>query len=503
MAHDSQPDTVRVRFPPSPTGLLHVGGLRSALFNWLFARHHGGVFILRIEDTDRKRYEPEALSDILDSLRWLGLDWDEGPEVGGDYGPYFQSERLDIYRQFARQLIENGHAYYCFCTPERLARLRQEQTQRKDEFVGYDRHCRSLDPGQAAERVAAGERAVVRLKMPLEGQTTFHDLIRGEITVDNSTQDDLVLLKSDGYPTYHLANVVDDHLMRITHIMRAEEWISTAPRHVQLYRAFGWQMPAIAHLPVVLDPSGKGKMSKRRKAGPGGQDLPVLVRDFRAAGYLPEAMFNFLALVGWSYDGHTELMTREEIIQRFSIRHINPAPAAFNYDKLDYMNGVYIRALAADDLADRMLPFLTKAGLAADREVVVRLVPLVQERMKRLDEAPGVVDFFFMEELPDYEPGLLIPKKMDAASTHNLLSQARAVLEGANPFSQDVLERALRDLAERLDVKAGQLFSPIRVAVCGRPVAPPLFGTLEVLGRERVLARIDAALAKLKTLGLE
>jgi glutamyl-tRNA synthetase len=503
MTHDSQPDAVRVRFPPSPTGLLHVGGLRSALFNWLFARHHGGVFILRIEDTDRKRYEAGALSDLLDSLRWLGLDWDEGPEVGGDHGPYFQSERLDIYQQYTHQLIENNHAYYCFCTPERLARLREEQQRRKDEFVGYDRHCRSLDPGQSAERVAAGETAVVRLKMPLEGQTTFHDLIRGDITVDNSTQDDLVLLKSDGYPTYHLANVVDDHLMDISHIMRAEEWISTAPRHVQLYRAFGWQMPAIAHLPVVLDPSGKGKMSKRRKVGPDGQDLPVLVRDFRAAGYLPEAMFNFLALVGWSYDGHTELMTREEIIQRFSVRHINPAPAAFNYDKLDYMNGVYIRALAADDLADRMLPFLAEAGLAADRESVVRTVPLVQERMKRLNEAPGVVDFFFVEELPDYDPGLLIPKKMDAASTFDLLGHARATLEAVSPFTHAALEAALRNLAERLDVKAGQLFSPIRVAVCGRPVAPPLFGTLEVLGRQRALERVDAALEKLKALQLE
>lgn len=503
MTHDPPSDTVRVRFPPSPTGFMHVGGLRSALFNWLFARHQGGAFILRIEDTDRKRYEPEALSDLLDSLRWLGLDWDEGPQVGGDYGPYFQSERLDIYGQYTQQLIEDGHAYYCFCTPERLARLREEQARRKDEFVGYDRHCRSLDPGQSAERVGAGERAVVRLKMPLEGQTTFHDLIRGDITVDNSTQDDLVLLKSDGYPTYHLANVVDDHLMRITHIMRAEEWISTAPRHVQLYRAFGWQMPAIAHLPVVLDPSGKGKMSKRRKAGPDGQDLPVLVRDFRAAGYLPEAMFNFLALVGWSYDGHTELMTREEIIQRFSVEHINPAPAAFNYDKLDYMNGVYIRALAPGDLADRMLPFLAEAGLAVDRESVVRIVPLVQERMKRLDEAPGVVDFFFVEELPAYDPGLLIPKKMDVASTLGLLGQARTVLEEVSLFTQDALETALRELAERLGVKSGQLFGPIRVAVCGRPVAPPLFGTLEVLGRERALGRIDAALEKLHALELE
>jgi glutamyl-tRNA synthetase len=235
---DLQANTVRVRFAPSPTGALHVGGLRSALFNWLFARHHQGTFVLRIEDTDRARYDPEALSDLLESLRWLGLNWDEGPEVDGDYGPYFQSERLELYQKYARELVEGGHAYYCFCSPERLARLRQEQ--QGQEFHGYDRHCRWLDPTESANRVAGGESHVVRLKMPVEGQTTFHDLIRGDITVDNSTQDDLILLKSDGYPTYHLANVVDDHLMGITHIMRADEWIPTAPRHVQLYQALGW-----------------------------------------------------------------------------------------------------------------------------------------------------------------------------------------------------------------------------------------------------------------------
>lgn len=487
---------VRVRFSPSPTGLLHVGGLRTALFNWLFARHSGGRFILRIEDTDQSRYDAQAVPDLLASLRWLGLDWDEGPEVGGEYGPYFQSQRLDIYQRYARQLVESGHAYYCFCSPERLAELRQQQLQRK-EALGYDRHCRHLDPQQAAERVAAGESAVIRLKMPLEGQTTFHDLIRGDITVDNSTQDDLVLLKSDGFPTYHLANVVDDHLMRITHIMRADEWIPTAPRHVRLYQAFGWQMPLIAHLPVVLDPSGKGKMSKRKQVAADGHELPVLVRDFRAAGYLPEAMFNFLALVGWSYDGHTELMTRQEIIERFSIEHINPAPAVFDYEKLDYFNGVYIRQLDADDLTERLLPFLERAGLPAERSVVRRIVPLIQERMERLDQAPGLVDFFFVEQLPDYDAALLIPQKLDAAATRRLLQDARRTLAELTPFSHDHLEEGLRARAQALGVKPGQYFSPIRVAVCGRSVAPPLFGTLEVLGRERVLDRIDQALNKL------
>jgi glutamyl-tRNA synthetase len=491
------PNTVRVRFPPSPTGLLHVGGLRSALFNWLFARHTGGAFVLRIEDTDRKRYDARALPDLLDSLRWLGLDWDEGPEVSGDYGPYFQSERLHLYQEYAQQLLASGDAYYCFCMSTRQAEGVSEQTAPRGAATGYGRHCRGLDPRAAAERVAGGEPAVIRLKMPLDGRTTFHDLIRGDITVENSTQDDVVLLKSDGYPTYHLANVVDDHLMQITHIMRAAEWIPTAPRHVQLYQAFGWQMPAIAHLPIVLDPSGKGKMSKRKKVAADGRVLPVHVRDFRAAGYLPEALFNFLALIGWHYDDHTEIMTRQEIIERFSIERINPAAAAFNYDKLDHFNGVYIRGLSADDLTDRLMPFVERAGFCPDSATMRRITPLIQERMQRLDEVGGLVDFFFVEQLPDYDACELIPKKSDAAEAFRLLEAARKTLAAVEPFEHDALENALRGLAVSLGVKAGQLFQPIRVAACGRMVAPPLFGTLAILGRVRVLQRIDSALGKL------
>ena len=490
-------NTVRVRFAPSPTGFLHAGGLRSALFNWLFARHSGGVFILRIEDTDRKRYDPHALPDLLESLRWLGLDWDEGPEIGGDYGPYFQSQRTHLYQQYARQLLDGGDAYYCFCASERHADGNPEQALSRGASSSYDRRCRPLDSQLATERVTEGESAVIRLKMPLEGRTTFHDLIRGDISVDNSTQDDVVLLKSDGYPTYHLANVVDDHLMRVSHIMRADEWIATAPRHVQLYKALGWQMPAVAHLPVVLDPSGKGKMSKRKKVAADGHVLPVHVRDFREAGYLPEALFNFLALIGWHYDDHTELMTRQEIVDRFTIERINPTAAAFNYAKLDYFNGVYIRALPVGGLTDRLLPFLARAGYPADRQTLIRVTPLVQERMERLDQIAGLVDFFFQEQLPGYDPLELIPKKADAAEARRFLMSARDLLAGVEPFEHDAIERALRGLAETLHVKPGQLFQPIRVAVCGRMVAPPLFGTLEVLGRACVLRRIDQALGKL------
>jgi glutamyl-tRNA synthetase len=501
---------VRVRFPPSPTGLLHVGGLRSALFNWLFARHTGGTFILRIEDTDRKRYDPRAVPDLLENLRWLGLDWDEGPEVGGDYGPYFQSERTHLYQQYAQQLLASGDAYYCFCASARGADGDPEATPvpgpgttavRRGAATGYDRRCRDLDPQASAARVASGESAVIRLKMPLTGHTTFHDLLRGDITVDNTTQDDVVLLKSDGYPTYHLANVVDDHLMQVTHIMRAEEWIATAPRHVQLYHALGWQMPAIAHLPVVLDPSGKGKMSKRKKTAPDGRVLPVLVRDFRSAGYLPEAMFNFLALIGWHYDAHTEFMTRAEIIERFTIERINPTAAAFNYAKLDHFNGAYIRGLSVDDLTDRLMPFLARAPFRADRPSMQRIVPLIQERLERLDQVAGLVDFFFVEPLPDYDPQTLLPKKVDAAEARRLLAAGRDALAGVTPFEHDDIEVVLRGLAERLGVKPGPLFQPIRVATCGRLVAPPLFGTLEILGRERVLARVERALETLAGVG--
>ncbi|MGA9348166.1 MAG: glutamate--tRNA ligase, partial [Anaerolineae bacterium] len=390
---------VRVRFAPSPTGYLHVGGARTALFNWLFARKHNGAFILRIEDTDRKRYEPEAVGNILESLRWLGLEWDEGPEVGGDYGPYYQSQRLDIYQKYAQQLVDSGHAYHCYCSPERLAQVREEQRRRGEPNLGYDRHCRYLTAKQRAEYEAQGIVPVVRLKVPLEGQTSFHDVLHGDITVDNARLDDLVLLKSDGYPTYHLANVVDDTLMLITHIMRADEWLPSVPKHVLLYDAFGWEIPIYAHLPVILAPTGKGKLSKRH----GG----VAVHEFRQEGYLSEAMVNFLALVGWAYDDKTEFFTRQELIEKFSLEGVNKSPAAFSYEKLEWMNGVYIRQLGLDDLAERLMPFLTGAGLPADLSTVRRIVPLVQERLKRLTGAVEWVDFFFVDQI-SYEPSLLV-----------------------------------------------------------------------------------------------
>ncbi|MFQ5812004.1 MAG: glutamate--tRNA ligase [Anaerolineae bacterium] len=477
-------NTVRVRFAPSPTGYLHVGGARTALFNWLFARHHDGTFILRIEDTDRTRYEPEAVQNIMDSLRWLGLEWDEGPEVGGDYGPYFQSQRLDLYQKYAQQLVDSGHAYRCYCSPERLALMREAQRRRGESNLGYDRHCRYLAARERAEYEAQGIVPVVRLKVPLEGQTSFHDVLHGDTTVDNASLDDLVLLKSDGYPTYHLANVVDDHLMEISHIMRADEWLPSVPKHVLLYDAFGWEIPVYAHLPVILAPTGKGKLSKRH----GG----VAVHEFRREGYLPEAMVNFLALVGWAYDDKTEFFTRQELIERFDLAGVSKSPAAFSYDKLEWMNGAYIRQLGPDDLAERLLPFLTGAGLPADLATVRRIVPLVQERLKKLAKVVEWTDFFFTAEF-DYDPQLIIGKKMTAEESLAALRKARQTLAALPDFEEDTLEEALRTLVEELSLKAGQLFGIIRVAATGKKVAPPLFGTLSVLGRERVLERLGDA----------
>jgi glutamyl-tRNA synthetase len=476
--------TVRVRFAPSPTGYLHVGGARTALFNWLFARKHNGAFILRIEDTDRKRYEPEAVGNILESLRWLGLEWDEGPEVGGDYGPYYQSQRLGIYQKYAQQLVDSGHAYYCYCSPERLAQVREEQRRRGEPDVGYDRHCRYLTAKQRNEYEARGIVPVVRLKVPLEGQTSFHDVLHGDITVDNARLDDLVLLKSDGYPTYHLGNVVDDTLMQITHIMRADEWLPSIPKHILLYQAFGWEIPVYAHLPIILSPTGKGKLSKRH----GG----VAVHEFQQEGYLPEAMVNFLALVGWAYDDKTEFFTRQELIEKFSLEGVNKSPAAFSYDKLEWMNGVYIRQLGLDDLAERLMPFLTGAGLPANLSTVRRIVPLVQERLKKLTDAVEWVDFFFVDQI-SYEPSLLVGKKMTAAESLTALRKARQALATLPDFEEETLEKALRALADQLGLKDRQFFGIIRVAATGKNVAPPLFGTLSILGRERVLERLDDA----------
>ena len=489
---------VRVRFAPSPTGYLHLGGARTALYNWLFARHMGGRFILRMEDTDRTRYHPEAIPDLLAGLRWLGLWWDEGPEVGGEYGPYFQSDRLPLYHKYAEQLVQEGRAYRCYCSTERLASLRAEQREH-DGAAGYDRHCRYLTAKQIADYEAQGIRPVVRLAAPLEGTTSFDDLLRGHITVRNEQLDDLVLLKSDGFPTYHLGVVVDDHLMAITHVIRGEEWLSSAPKHVLLYDALGWEMPVHAHLPLILDPSGKGKLSKRKKKMADGQEMLTYIHEFRDEGYLPEALFNFLALVGWSYDAEHEFFGRDELIRLFDLSRVSKSPGAFSYDKLEFMNAAYIRALGQNDLASRLLPILKEDGIVADFQSVLSFVPHIQERLKLLTDAADWIDFAFVNEIA-YDPQELLQKKLSPAQAGAALTACADALGALRAFGEAEIEAALRGLAEASGLKAREFFGAVRVAVTGKSVAPPLFGSLAILGQQRAVARLRDAVSRLEAL---
>jgi glutamyl-tRNA synthetase len=481
---------VRVRFAPSPTGAPHVGNVRTALFNWLWARHCGGKFILRVEDTDQAREVENGLELIMESLRFLGLDWDEGPDIGGAYGPYRQSERLPIYRKHAEELAAKGAAYYCYCTPERLEQMRREQ-QARGEPSRYDRRCRWYTPQQRAEHEAAGEPHVVRLAVPLEGETTLHDFIHGDITIQNRDVDDQVLMKSDGFPTYHMAVVVDDHLMEITHVMRGDDWIPSFPKHILLYQAFGWQPPEHGHVPNVMGPD-KRKLSKRHGA--------TSVIQFRDAGYLSEALVNFLALLGWSYDDHTELFTRRQLTELFTLDKIGRSPAIFDFAKLDWMNGYYIRTLDAEDLADKLMPFLERAGLNPERPTVRAVVPLVQARLKRLDEIVERADFIFKDRL-EYDPQLLIGPKMTGVESLNALRTASKVLHGLASFDDEgEVERELRAAAERLGLKPAQFLGVLRVAVTGKTVTPPLIGTLKILGREKTIQRVRAGLNYLENI---
>jgi glutamyl-tRNA synthetase len=484
-------EKVRVRFAPSPTGHPHVGNIRTAMFNWLMARHEGGSFILRIEDTDVARKVKGAVEAIMDSLRWLGIDWDEGPDVGGDYGPYYQSQRLELYKAAAGRLVEQGDAYYCYCSPERLEALRSEQVKRKQP-PGYDRLCRDLTKEQRAKKEAEGIKPVVRFKVPLTGQTAYNDVIWGSVAFDNSTLDDFVLLKSDGYPTYHLANVVDDHAMEISHVIRGEEWISSTPRHLLLYQALDFKPPQFVHHPMILGPD-RAKLSKRHGA--------VSILDYQEMGYLPQTMFNFLALIGWSLDDKTELMSRQELVENFSLERIGKTGAIFNREKLDWMNGVYIRQLTGDEFFEAVQPYLMEdldAGkaLIESEEYVRAVLPLVQERARTLVEVAELAQFFFIAQ-PDYEPPLLIGKGMDNEATARALRAAQEKLRPLSSFDADSLEGVLRPLAAELGLKTGQLFAVLRVAVTGRTAAPPLFATMAVLGKERCLKRIEAAIPKL------
>jgi glutamyl-tRNA synthetase len=484
-------EPVRVRFAPSPTGKVHAGNIHTAIFDYLLARHTGGTFILRIEDTDTERKEEGAVEHMMEAMKWLGLDWDEGPGVGGPYGPYYQSQRLHLYKEAAEKLVAQGDAYYCYCSPERLEAMRKEQEERK-LGSGYDRTCRNLTAEERAAKEAQGIKPVVRFKVPLEGQTGFHDIIYGDVVFENSIIDDFIMLKSDGYPTYHLGSVVDDHAMKITHVIRDEGWISSTPRHLLMYRALGITPPVYVHMPVIVG-ADRAKLSKRRGA------IPIL--EYRELGYLPEALFNFLVLIGWSLDDKTEIMTRKQIIENYSLERMSRNAAAFNQEKLDWMNGVYIRSLSAEELTNRVLPFMEKdlppeIKRPLDVNYVSQIVPLMRERINTLKDAAVYADFFFADKL-EYEASKFVDKKTNVETALKALQAAEEKLSTLGSFSRDLLEGALRHLAEDMGIKAGQLFNVIRVAVTARDATPPLFETMEVLGKERCLKRIKAALSVL------
>ena len=465
---------VRVRYAPSPTGALHLGGARTALFNFLFARQQDGQFLLRIEDTDRARLKEGSQESIEQGLRWLGMQWDEPPVI--------QSQRKEVYREAAGSLLESGAAYRCFCTPERLEQMRAEQRARH-EPERYDRHCRGIPREESDRRAAAGERYVIRQAMPLEGSTTFVDLVMGSVTFRNETLDDHVLLKSDGFPTYHLAFAVDDHQSRISHVIRGDGWLPSAPKHLLLFQAFDWLPPAFAHVPLVLGPDKK-PLAKRH----GAKD----VLEYRDAGYLPEAVDNFIAFLGWSPGTEQDVLTMDELIAKFSIEKIQASPAIANLERLDWLNGQFIRRMPAAELAERVAPKLPGTSAVA----VLPLIPLVQERLRSLNEAPEMLRFFF-EPPKDYRPEQVIPKGKDARSARSGLERAAECLGGVTPWDGPSIEAALRALAEEVGWSSRDLFMALRVAVTGRPVTPPLIESIAHLDRHDVVDRIKRAAEKL------
>lgn len=519
---------IRVRFAPSPTGYLHIGNLRVCLYNYLFARQNKGKLILRIEDTDRERYVEGAIENLIKTLKSIGLVYDDGP--------YLQSKRLKIYQEYAQKLINSGRAYYCFCTEDELEKMRQEQMTNKMPPM-YDKRCRKLTPEEVTLRLRSLQQSsgqaeqpyVVRLKIPEEGSIMVKDLIRGEIEFDLKTIDDQVLLKSDGYPTYHLAVVVDDYLMKITHVIRGEDWLPSTPKHLLLYRAFGWQPPQFAHLPLILNPD-RSKLSKRQG--------DVAAEDYLAQGYLPEALLNFIALLGWNPGGEQEIFSLNELIKLFSLEKIQKSGAIFNREKLDWMNGYYIRKMGVSELTEKCIPYLVRSGLIRplisnfpsldspsrrggqfliskqvskskpqiaqtdeliDFKWLTKIVSLEQERLKRLDEIGERTKFFFVDKL-EYEPDILIWKKMDKPAISdnlNLIKEKLASLT-APKFKAKNIQAILNKLVEKGG--AGEIFWPFRVALSGQKSSPPPAEIAEILGKDKTIKRIDQSLDKIKAL---
>ncbi len=485
---------IRVRFAPSPTGYLHVGGARTALFNWLFARHHGGSFILRIEDTDVERSTEESARQIIQSLTWLGIDWDEGPLKGGDYGPYFQSERLSLYREYSQKLLDEGKAYLCFCTQEELAREREE-ARKQGRPPRYSGRCRDLSLEERERCLEEGRRPVIRLMVPRQGTTVVSDLIRGEVSFENKVFDDFIIVKSDGMPTYNFACVVDDSTMKISHVIRAEEHLSNTPKQMMLYRALGFSLPKFAHVPMILAPD-RSKLSKRHGA--------TSVEEFREQGYLPEVIVNYLALLGWSPGDNREIMGIDEIITEFSLDRVSKTAAVYDTKKLTWLNAHYIRETAVDDLIKTALPFLEKEGILREPvpdstyQKLRDAVEAVQDRVKTVAEIPHAVSYFFSDDFEYEEKG--VNKHFKKEGVADLLRAARERLAEVEPFDLETTEKAYRALIAERGIKGGQLIHPTRVALTGRTFGPGLFDVMVILGKERTLERLDRAIKMIEKL---
>ncbi len=475
---------VRVRVAPSPTGVPHVGTAYVALFNLAFAQKHDGTFVLRIEDTDRERSRRQYEKKIFEGLQWLDLNWDEGPDCGGTYGPYRQSERTDLYREHVEQLLDNGRAYECFCSEERLEKLRERQKQ-EGQPLGYDGRCRALSPEERKRKKENGASYVVRLRVDDDGNTSFEDRIRGEITFDHREIDDQVLLKSDGYPTYHLANVVDDHHMDISHVMRAEEWISSTAKHILLYEAFDWKPPVYAHLPLLRN-KDQSKISKREN--------PVSILWYREQGYLPEALVNFLSLMGFSMPDESELYSFDRLVEEFSFDRMRTTAPVFDLEKLKWVNGNYIRELDEDELARK----LVEGGFCeAEYEVVREAIPLIQERLKTLEDIDMFADFLFEDDV-DRELEEFLDRCESYEEAHQVLTGCLDVLSSYEQFTDTDLEEKLRSLAERVDAGVGGVFMSLRIAITGKTETPPLFPCMDFIGPETVRRRISNACEELE-----
>jgi nondiscriminating glutamyl-tRNA synthetase len=487
-------DKIRLRFAPSPTGYLHIGSLRTVLYDYLIAKNLGGIIYLRIEDTDQKREVGDAAQKLVEILDWVGIKFDEGPHVGGDYGPYVQSQRLDIYKKYYQELVERGEAYPCFCTEDRLKEMRADAEAKKLP-PRYDRRCRDLSREEVAQRIAAGERYVIRHKLPLSGEIIVHDELRGDLKFNLADLDDYVLIKSDGVPTYQFANVVDDHLMETSHVVRADEWLPSFPKNLLLYKTFGWEAPKFIHLPLVMDKTG-GKLSKRKG--------DVAVEDFRAKGYLPEALLNFNALLGWHPAGENEVFTMEDIIKEFDYHKIGTSPAIFDTDKLDYFNGLYIRKKSLEELISLCQSYLA-ANIALTgneykkgAEFLGKVITLERDRLKKLSEITEYTKFFFVDNL-EYDPTMLVWKKGTASGAKESLTDLVKVLEsiGEADWETKKLEEIVVKYIKDNNKGVGDYLWPMRVALTGEKASPSPFEMAWALGKVETLSKITNAIAKL------